>query len=383
MKLDTIDDLYDFLINFFNQKKVIIKQLIINKEIVLLLKAKKEEELEIILKYKDPNKKKNGVNDIQMMNQLTKDSHTNLPLENIFCVFESIDNNIYLIYSNNYRSIISFNLMSIQKINEIKKAHSFDITNLRHYFDKKNKRNILMSISSSDFNLKLWNIKNYECLFNIKTINVKGHLLLGCFLNENNNIYIISYNSMTPYNELIRVFDMNGNKVKDIKNYFTFCIDSYYDKKIGKNYIITSNLGFITSYDYNTGKIYHKYLANDRSEHFSYIINDKEEIKKLIESSYDGNIRIWNFNTGELIKKIYICKNSLYSICLWDNDTLFVSSYDKNLRLINLNEGIIINSVNQKSEIISIKKIKHHLYGKCLISQGFGNEQIKMWIVNN
>ena len=168
------------------------------------------------MKYKDPNKKKNGVNDIQMMYQLTKDSHTNLPLENIFCVFESIDNNIYLIYSNNYRSIISFNLMSILKINEIKKAHCFDIINLRNYLVKKNKRNILMSISSSDFNLKLWNIKNYECLFNIKTINVKGHLLLGCFLNENNNIYIISYNSMTPYNELIRVFDMNGNKVKDI-----------------------------------------------------------------------------------------------------------------------------------------------------------------------
>ena len=324
MKLDTIDDLYDFFINIFNQKTAIIKQLIINEEIVLLLKVEREEELEIILKY--ANKNKNGSNDIQMKSQLTKDSHTNLPLENIFCAFESFDNIIYLIYSNNYRSIISFNLLNIQKINEIKKAHNYDITNLRHYLDKKNKRNIIMSISSSDFNLKLWNIKNYECLLNIKTINVKGHLLLGCFLNDNNNTYIISYNSMTPYNELIRVFDLNGNKIKDIKNYFTFCIDTYYDKNLCKNYIITSNLGLVTSYDYISGEIYHKYLANDRSEHFSFIINDIEEIIKLIESSYDGNIRIWNFNTGELLKKIYICKNSLYSICLWDYDSLFVSS---------------------------------------------------------
>jgi len=233
LKLDTIDDLYEFFINIFNQKKVIIKQLIINEEIVLLLKVEREEELEIILKY--ANKNKNGSNDIQMKIQLTKDSHTNLPLENIFCVFESFDNSLYLIYSNNYRSIISFNLINIQKINEIKKAHNYDITNLRHYLDKKNKRNIIMSISSSDFNLKLWNIKNYECLLNIKTINVKGHLLLGCFLNDNNNTYIISYNSMTPYNELIRVFDLNGNKIKDIKNYFTFCIDTYYDKNLCKN----------------------------------------------------------------------------------------------------------------------------------------------------
>lgn len=90
-------------------------------------------------------------------------------------------------------------------------------------------------------------------------------------------------------------------------------------------------MGFVTSYDYTTGKIYHKYISNDRSEHFSFIINDKEEIIKLIESSYDGNIRIWNFNTSELIKKIYICKNSLYSIWIWDNDTIFVSIYDKKL----------------------------------------------------
>ena len=388
LKLDTIDDLYEFLINIFNQKKVIIKQIIINEVIVLLLKEK-EEGFEIILKhnkkeYKDANENNNKANNIQMLNQLTKESHTNLPLENIFCVFETIDNNIiYLIYSNNERSIISFNLIKMQKITEIKKAHNSDITNLRHYFDKNNKRNIIMSISSSDFNLKLWNIKYYECLLNIRTINVKGHLLLGCFLNENNNIYIITYNSMTPYNELIRVFDLNGNKIKDIKNFFTFCIDIYYDKILCKNYIITSNLGFVTSYDYISGEIYHKYLANDRSEHFSFIINDEEEIVKLVESSYDGNIRIWNFNTGELINKIYICKNSIYSICLWDKDTLFASSYDKKLRLINLNTGIIINSISQNSEVISIKKIRHPLYGKCLISQGFGNEQIKMWIVNN
>ena len=50
---------------------------------------------------------------IQILNQLTKDSYTNLSLENIFCVFESIDNIIHLIYLNNAKSIISFNLVNI------------------------------------------------------------------------------------------------------------------------------------------------------------------------------------------------------------------------------------------------------------------------------
>ena len=127
-------------------------RIIINGVIFLLVKIKKEEDLEIILKhnkkdYKDANE--------NMLNQLTKDSHANLPVENIFCIFESIDKIIYLIYPNNNKSIISFNLINIQKINEIKKAHNFDITNIRYYLDKKNKRNIIISISSSDFNLKL------------------------------------------------------------------------------------------------------------------------------------------------------------------------------------------------------------------------------------
>ena len=31
-------------------------------------------------------------------------------------------------------------------------------------------------------------------------------------------------------------------------------------------------------------------------------------------------------------------------------------------------------------EVLTIKKISHPKYGDCLISQGLGNEKIKMWI---
>ena len=70
LKFDTIDNLYEFLINIFNQKKVIIKQLIVNNVVVLLLKEKKEEGFEIILKnnkkeYKVQNKNKDEANNIK------------------------------------------------------------------------------------------------------------------------------------------------------------------------------------------------------------------------------------------------------------------------------------------------------------------------------
>ena len=70
MKFVTIDNLYEFLINIFNQKKVIIKQLIVNDVVALLLKEKKEEGFEIILKnnkkeYKVQNKNKDEANNIK------------------------------------------------------------------------------------------------------------------------------------------------------------------------------------------------------------------------------------------------------------------------------------------------------------------------------
>ena len=86
-------------------------------------------------------------------------------------------------------------------------------------------------------------------------------------------------------------------------------IETYYDKKLSKNYIIVGNLIGIKSYDYNENKIYKKYIDNDANHnkryksHSSIIINYKNEIIEMIESSYDGNIRVWNFNSGELLKK--------------------------------------------------------------------------------
>ena len=53
-------------------------------------------------------------------------------------------------------------------------------------------------------------------------------------------------------------------------------------------------------------KKYHKYCDNDNKDHNSIIINDTEEIVKLIESCEDGNIRIWDFNEGHLLKSNHV-----------------------------------------------------------------------------
>ena len=66
----------------------------------------------------------------------------------------------------------------------------------------------------------------------------------------------------------------------------------------------------------------------------SIIINKEEELIELIGSCSDGNIRIWNFHSGELLHKIMAHNgfHPLRGICLWNNDYLLVG-----LAIIQLN----------------------------------------------
>ena len=170
-----------------------------------------------------------------------------------------------------------------------------------------------MSVSKNDNNIRIWNINNWECIQNITNINKVGKLLSACFIKDNNKIYIITSNfNKNGNSEYIKIFDLNGQKIKEIdnSNVEIFFIDIYYDNILSKNFIITGNHSYIKSYDYNNNQLYHKYNDNYKHSHNSMIINNNKKIIKLIESSY-GTIRIWNFHSGLLLNKIRITDDFL------------------------------------------------------------------------
>ena len=436
IKYKDINDAYDYIINKFEKNQVIIKDIIINKVIILLFESNHGlEEIKINLLYNTNNKNKvinelnnklikeinylkdeikilkDEINDLKITNQkycnyinnslkintnpkkisflkdLTKDSFSEVDLDNTFSVIKSIDNILLLIYVNKNMSIISYDLINNQIINEIKNAHKNYITNFRHYLDNINKRDLILSISYEDNNIKLWNIKNWNCLLNINNINNKGYLYSACFLNYNNQLYILSSNYNEDDNcEPIKVYDCNGNKIREIDNSSeeTYFIDAYYDNKTYKNYIMTGNVGCIKSYDYNKNELYHKYFDNDNNYgHLSIVINCNENNENLLESSIDGNIRIWDFHSGILLSKIKDNSSGIYGICLWNNNYLFIGCEDKTIKLINIENGNIINSLEEHNNyVLSLKKINHPIYGECLISQDF-DDTIKLWIIKN
>ena len=334
-------------------------------------------------------KKENNlnINNIKFEKDIIKDSYSFYSFNYSFIIFESIDKILYLIYSNNNNSIVFYDLIKNQIITKINNPHNKSISNFRHILDIINKRDLIISVSADDNNIKLWNIKNFECLYNYENVNNNGYLYSACFLNDNNNNYIITTNcAWKGISEPIKFFDFNGNKIKEINNSKekTYFIDILYDKKLSKNYLITGNEGCIRSYNCSSNNIYRIYNDNDKKDHDCIVVyNDNEEIK-LIDSSDDGNIRIWNFHSAKLIKKIKICDCDLYGMCLWNNDYLFFGCEEKLIKIIDLKKGIIIDNLKGHNNwVITMKKINHPEYGECLISQDSGKGQIKLWVIKN
>ena len=340
------------------------------------------------MKYNEINKNLN-IKKIKYLFDITKDSFTYSGLDNTFSVFKTINNFLYLIYSNEEQSIICINLNNNQKICEIKKPHKNMISNFIYYLDTKNKRDLLISISCFDNNIKLWNINNFECIYNFEKVNEGGRLLSACFLNYKNNIYISTSNFDNEWvdnTELIKVFDFNGKIIKKINksNEMTFFIDNFYDKKISKLYILTANKNYIKSYDYEENKLYHKYYDEGNEDiHLNILLSEKDNIIELIESCYDGYLRIWNFNSGDLLNKIKVNDQPIKGIVLWNDENILVGTAH-NIKLIELKNEINISIlIEDVDDIITIKKINHSIYGACLLSQGIHFEQIKIWGFKN
>ena len=320
----------------------------------------------------------------KFINDIAKDSYTHYIKWNTFCYFKSIDDIYYLIYSNINRSILFYNLIDNKKISEIKKAHLNQITNFRHHFDIKNERDLIISISLDDNNIKLWNVNNLLCLLNIENVNKEGGLLSACFLNDNNNIYIVTSNQNSFGIEPIKVFDLNGKIIKiinDSKNNTQY-IDTYYDNKSSKIYILTGNDNLVQSFDFNKNIVYKKYKDEVEEIYGKYHnclnINEKEE---LLESSEDGKIRIWNFHSALLLKVIKINQDStLDGFCLWNKEYICVSYEDKAIKIVDLKNGKIIEELKGHNiDVTYLKKIAHPVYGECLISQGWRDDSIKLW----
>ena len=187
-----------------------------------------------------------------------------------FTTFESINKIFYLIYINEENSIISYDLINKQIITIIGNSHSDDITSIKHYLDDIDNRDIIMTCSTNE--LKLWNIKNYHIICELKQ-----PLKPNCLIKYNNKYYIVSAFENYP----ILIYDLEGNIFKQIKN--EYCINnlcSFNDQE--NSYLITLNDLSMCSYKNFT--FYKKYKEEYR-KYSSPCCTGYKNVEDMIEHS--------------------------------------------------------------------------------------------------
>ena len=333
------------------------------------------------LKFKAPK-------NITFSSDVIKNSFAGYSYEDSFIIFKSIDDIIQLVYATKEKAIISYDLEKKRNIVSRFKAHKNFITNFKYIIDRENNKDIVMSLSKKDNNLKIWNANSWEIIGEIINVNKTNFLYSACFLQNDNDIFIISSNgkNLQSYHtnenfENMKLYTLKGEFIKEINdtNDSTYFIDTYYDENLSKIFIVTGNYNYVKSYDFDNNKLYNKYFENNNGIHPSVLIYKIGAKIKLIESCEDGNIRIWGFHSGELIRKINTENNNLYGICLWNENYIFVGCKDQSIKLLELKNGLLIKNLKgHNGRIISFKKMVLPNNKECLLSQGLDGT-IKLW----
>ena len=291
-----------------------------------------------------------------------------------------------LVYSTKSKSIECFDIVKNKFINSVFNAHSSMILIIRHYCPNYlNKDLILSSSNIPDYTIKIWNIENWTFILNINKIYEKGNMLAIClhFDEYQKESYIFTSSDCGN----IKMWDKDGQYIKTInktENNETYFLDTYYDGDEFKYFLISGEMRCVKSYELNTHQLFRTYIDyNSSAEHLSAFVYKNMDITELVECEFYGFVRIWNFHSGNLIRKIEICKRiPLVSMCLWNKEFLLISCVDGTIKLVDFKNYSFIKSFSgHNNEVCTIKKIIHPNYGECLISQGIANDQIKMWII--
>ncbi len=136
-------------------------------------------------------------------------------------------------------------LLLMLLLKKIKISDSNNIpTCFNHYPDVRKKRDLIMSITASSNTINIYDFPNFNLILNFPKINKNGYLNTANFFSFEKKIYIMTTNyRWTGKNvEPISIYDLKKNKIKELKdsNENVSFVDSYYDKKISKKYIIAS-----------------------------------------------------------------------------------------------------------------------------------------------
>ena len=334
----------------------------------------------IYIFYNSPCKFQNDPKELIYSEDICSNAHKTNSIDSVFCAFKSFNGKALVVWGSTSYNIEIYDCEQRKIIKTYSRAHNQTIFSCRHYPNYKQKKDYIIS-SSNDRSVKVW-----DCIQNTSLLNIPmahhGYYIysvsLLCHELKDSNYIITS----CP-NEKMKIWDFSGNYLRNVgqNNESTYFIDVFYNKNTKIYYILNANSNDVKSYYFETGELFHNYKGLPQTWHMSAVVNETKEGLALIESDGNGTVRIWNFDTAELLKSI----NSAYSInlrgiCLWNDKYLFAAGNDSQVKLFDLEEGKYVKTFKgHTSTVCTLEKIMHPKYGGCLISQALDGK-LKLWI---
>jgi hypothetical protein len=338
-----------------------------------------KENMSIYTYYNLTNKFINDPNELVFKQDICSNSHKTNSIDRVFCAFKSFNGEPLVVWGSTSLNIEFYDCNKDKIVKTIFQAHKQTIFSCRHYPDVRLRKDYIIT-SSNDRSVKVWDITkdNYDLyISNVHNGYYIYSVSLLCHIHKETNYIITS----CP-NEKMKVWDFSGAYLRNFgqSNESTYFIDIFYNKIQKKYFIINANSNDVKSYHFETGDLYQKYKGTPQTWHMSAVVNDVNDIFVLIESDGNGTIRIWNFDTAELLKSINSTNSiNLRGICLWNDRYLFAAGNDSQVKLFDLEEGKFVKTfTGHTSTVCTLEKIMHPKYGGCLISHALDGK-LKIW----
>ena len=439
LELETIDEAFFFIIKIFEENRVIIKDIDINKTITLLLNIyihNKPTEIEVLLLYKNNNKDliinelNNNYNNLKEdinneFNTLQKDNQSNenkinVKIKMIKIKIDEINKYFNKLYENikNQLEELKKYLNNKYNIKYLKKEYTNKINykfkkepqNLKYKLDisqnntkagwndifeifvsYKDNNEYLISPNKNNFNLDIFALLNNKIIKSLKG-HKKNIRTIRYFINKNSynyNEYLISGDD----NKIVIIWDITNNYN------INYQIDTKYEDviyscllifphNINDNYIITSTFNKSENYDKSSSKIYSlnngkfiKYINNTNNNNIFYILswyNKKNNKYYIIQFSFE-KILINNLLEDESYFELkQEPENNHLSGFIYEkenNDYLCSSSYNGYINIWDLYNKIIFKVINLNKCVLA------HIIewnNKYIIVADYNNKSIKI-----
>ena len=348
-------------------------------------KRRHQKAREQLINYQDMKYEETSiVEDEKIKFEFKKDITSNAPTycsaTQMFCAFKSLKGDSLSAWVTKDNTIELYDLEKDALIKSVKDAHTKDIHSCRHFIDIKNNQDLLITCSY-DKSIRVWDIEKLEKpLIDIQNAHSNGFIFTSCILSHEKmpENYIIS----GADDESIKIFDFTGKfldknvKVSDYVN----LLDVYYYKREKKFCIINANSHDIRIYNFDDLKIYKTYIEKNSSSHSHVIIyeDEKEDKVHLIDSDMKGFIHIWDFDTEECLKTIFL-QTIINGICFWNEQYIACTGRDKKIKIVDIKEAKIVRLITgHEKETISVQKVNIPKYGDCLVSHG-KDGLLKVW----